>query len=670
MLKYLYILPLLLLLVACSSDDYVGEVLPTERPITLGGNGGMVTRAGSVGLETYLPDDNKTVLLYGIKNTAPSNPAHWQDVFQNYVLTWGANTAGTSLSNSSGWEYVGGTSVGPYDSEHGTTTPTTQTIKYWDYGASPYNFFAVAPVDRANPIKGTTPDEFEYTVDVDPANPSFFTRVQSVEKAQYGETVALQFQSLLSKVRVGLYETIPGYEITGLTFYTSLEESSSSKPRTRADESGQSDQPVLIGVSDDEFATSGTYTIRQNVGNTEMDVNLNPSGNGNTLTIASRDTDPFISNPTIDIPGNTPVDNPVAGSAVVQRCQSVILGNGDEKPVLGRASNDATMGFTPDGRGYVSVLSDPNKSHQLSIKCDYTLQSKSSGSNDVITIKGRTATVPVQYGTWRPNYAYTYLFKITDDGSGLYPLSFDACVETFADNDDGVVIIVQKPSITTWQYQAVHQGDVNNNPSGDSSDKDVQYVVAINRADDTHDIDVEVSATDIEHAGSTVQGIALEACYYGPQITEGEFEYLDKQARNDVLPDDDPNHIKPFVWAPIASGYGTELTPQEYGYRRSTTELRNTTALMNSIERADSHLPEGVTTPHTTDAKYNDGTFKFGTFRPLLGGYYAIRFTYKVTNDGKETQLYAYKIVKIGEYSFLEPTIQIDDNYQHGILIE
>lgn len=676
MQKYLHILSFMLLLAACSSDDYVGDVNPTEHPITLGGNGGMVTRAGGVGLETYLPNDNKNILFYGIKNTASSGPAQWQDVFQNYVLQWQTNTAGTSTSNSSDWEYVGLTSVGPYNTSTGNyDLPTTQTIKYWDYSASAYNFFAVAPLDRNNPIVGNTPDAFSYTVDVRRDNPTYFTRVQNVPSAQYGKTVTLQFQSLLSKVRVGLYETIPGYEITGLTFY--LDDAPLPKPRrANADPAspnntaGTFSQPVLNGVSREEFAASGTYTISQNASNSEMKIDFEPSYGdslSSTLAVATPMKDgqypEFVSNPDVRKPVEGEItDNQSGGNNdyyYYRRCPEVYFYNADgtqqsdPTPVLGQTSSWPTMGYTEDGTGYVPVLSNPNVAHELSIKCDYTLRSSSYGSNDVITIKGQTAKVPVQYGTWRPNYAYTYLFKITDDGSGLYPLSFDACVETFADNDDGTVTIVQKPSITTWQYEAVHQGDVTN-PA-----KDVEYVLATSRSDDQHDIDVEVSTKDV--TGAT--GMKLEVCYYGPQVTEGEFEYYDKQARNDA-------GIKNFVWAPIAAAYRATLTPAEYGYRRSTTEVRNTTALMNSIERADSHLPEGVTTPHTSDAKYNDGTFKFGTFRPLLGGYYAIRFTYKITVEGKETQLYAYKIVKIGEYSFLEPTIQINDNYHNGVVIE
>lgn len=648
MIKNIYILSLLLILAACSSNEYVGETIPNERPITLGGNAGMVTRTGSSqGLEEVLPADNKTALIYGIKNTATT----WEDVFQNYVLSWQENTAGTTASNSSDWEYVGGTSM--------ETTPVTQTIKYWDYSASMYNFFAVAPIKTGHSITGSDPTspDLSYTVDVDPENPVYFTRVQEVYPSSYGKPVSLEFQSILSKVRVGLYETIPGYEITNLTFYAPDVKPSSARPmgQTRALTTEGNNQPILIGANADEFATAGRYTIKQNAQNSEMDIVFEvpqdqqvPRPQKN-LQIASDGNYEFISNPQ-DIPGNIP--SPTQGQN--HRCPIVDFDGHGSVPVLGRTSSEAVMGVTEDGTGYIPVLSNPNKAHKLSIKCDYTLRSKSTGSEEVIEVKGQTATVPEQYGTWRPNYAYTYLFKITEAGAGLYPISFDACIETFADNGDGTVTIVQKPSITTWQYGAVHDGDVN------TPERDVHYVTADNTGDNTHDVDVQVSTTGVEGIANT--GRALEVCYYGPQITEGEFELLDKAAIADAS-------IQDFVWAPIAiardQSYGPDVQ-KVYSYRKNTTELATAGALWNCNERADSHLPDGVTNPHTTTATYNDGTFTFGTFRPLRGGYYAVRFTYVVDS----TTYYAYKIVKIGDYFALRPTIDVDDTYQNGVVIE
>lgn len=601
--KKLNILFAIMFLVSCSSNDYIGETPNKEHPISIGSNAGMVTRAGENGLETYLPDGKKTVLFYGIKGTSASV---WQDVFQNYVLTWQANTAGTTVSNSSDWEYVGGTSL--------ATPSTTQTIKYWDYSANPYLFFGIAPAPAStdNLMISLVDESMTYTTGtVEPSTKFFYTRIQNVSnKEDYGKPVSLNFYNVLSKVRVGVYETIPGYAITDIKFHTSL------------DADGKSNSPVLISTdTQKEFATQGTYTITANNTNSDITVELNYDDHKSTsYAVGNNEAIPHIS--------------------------SLQLGDNSQPNTLGTVSNDPSFGKSTVGNGYVYALSDENTSRQLAIKCDYTLKSLSTGSTDVIEIKNQTAYVPAQFGLWRPNYAYTYLFKITDAGAGLYPISFDACVETWADHDDGTVTIVQKPSITTWQYEALP-----------SEEHDVHYILAESPADVKHDVDIEVSITDV--ADATAQ--ALEVCYYGPQITEGEFELYDKKAMEKG---------KNFVWAHLSESLnGTTLKPQGYTfYDYASDSYSPSVALMNSIVRADVSAEQPI---HTTDGTnhhtYNDGTFLFGTFRPLLGGYYAIRFTYKV-NDATH---YAYKIIKIGEYSFLNPTtIQIDDDYQHGIVIE
>lgn len=531
MIKNLYIVVILLLLVSCSSADYVGEIKPgTDNggPISFRSNADMVTRADSKGLEDYLPNGNKTILLNGVKGIA-STPAEWQDVFENYVLTWQANTAGTSSSNSSDWEYVGGTSL--------HSTPATQTIKYWDYSADPYVFCAVAPKSNAG-VKNENSKTITYTSpNITIANfataPFYYTQPQEVSKSFYDQTVNLRFRSVASKVRVGLYETIPGYEITNIKFY----ESSTATDFVTA--------PTLF-TTGSQFCDEGSYTVVGNYDNSETQVNLIPTDDANKRSFLHV--------------GKTGDEGNIVTSA------------------LGTTSTAASFGKT-DNNGYIYAFSDESHSRQLSIKCDYTLKSLSAGSDEVIEIKGQTAVVPAQYGTWRPNYAYTYLFKITDDGSGLYPISFEACVETWADNSDGTVTIVQKPSITTSQDGSVNPGD---------TDQDVHYV--LNKA-----INVDVSLTD-------VPGTALEYLYYGPQVTEGEFEYLDK--RNS------------YSWTSL-----DEISAPNYLH---------------------------------------------GTFIPDKGGYYAVRFTYTLNAN----TYYAYKIVKVGEYSFLEPALQIDDDYQHGIVIE
>jgi hypothetical protein len=100
-----------------------------------------VTRADM--LENMLPDGNETFKVWGYKNDVydegTSSFTSYQTVMNGYYVNWTANTAGTTTSNSHDWEYVGQEE----DPSH------IQTIKFWDWSAKAYRFFAVAPSDAS-----------------------------------------------------------------------------------------------------------------------------------------------------------------------------------------------------------------------------------------------------------------------------------------------------------------------------------------------------------------------------------------------------------------------------------------------------------------------------------------------------------------------------------------
>ncbi len=82
----------------------------------------------------------------------------------------------------------------------------------------------------------------------------------------------------------------------------------------------------------------------------------------------------------------------------------------------------------------------------MTLTVDYTLYNSASG--ETINLTNQTATVPAAYMSWKPNFAYTYLFKITDDK--LTPITLDAVI---IDTDDGkqeTITTITEPSITTY----------------------------------------------------------------------------------------------------------------------------------------------------------------------------------------------------------------------------
>jgi hypothetical protein len=139
---------------------------------------------------------------------------------------------------------------------------------------------------------------------------------------------------------------------------------------------------------------------------------------------------------------------------------------------LGRSSNNATYAGSPADNYYVIYL--PNETNgNLNLRVDFTLESI-DGSKEEIVVKNAKAQVPSIYTTWKPGFAYTYLFKISDntngrtgvydptqdddatinsDPAGLYPITFDAMVVNAEDGDNTqeTITTVATPSITTYQ---------------------------------------------------------------------------------------------------------------------------------------------------------------------------------------------------------------------------
>ena len=149
---------------------------------------------------------------------------------------------------------------------------------------------------------------------------------------------------------------------------------------------------------------------------------------------------------------------------------------------LNRSSAQPTWavetGATP---GDYSIVLPNEAGTVLTLKVDYTLES-TDGSGEEITVHGATAIIPSQYTQWKSNYAYTYIFKISDntngktnpavDVTGLYPITFDAVVVDSEEHTQETITTVATPSITTY---SVTSGVTTNNEYSTSDDI---YVIA------------------------------------------------------------------------------------------------------------------------------------------------------------------------------------------------
>ena len=442
MKKYIFLAALALALASCSSDDFLGDT-PGSTPtsansaINFGGDAGKITRATS---NEGTPQKmlNGQFLVYGVKKT---NNEIFHNVFVNYSV-W--DVTDNTTSNTKGWEYVGAENA----TDLGTgkiTLSKEQTIKYWDYSASVYHFVAGSPINAftyQTPMDPTTGTDIKSATVTGLAghieanetgqalvtNPVYVAAPVKVEKKDYQKPVTFTFQRQQSMVRVGLYETIPGYTITDIKFYAYDAEGNFKVTE---------DKNIILTSS-----TAGYFVGGSNVSGTV-------TYNWDTPSYSFEYTE------------NTNLKkskNWYAGKL------STLATTSSEQEVATLYGKDNDMSTT----GYFTVLpTQATTASPILIKCDYTLTAV-DGHGETINVTGATAAIPAAYSKWEANTRYTYLFKISentngttgnpdnpDDPAGLYPITFNAVVTEMADKTQGTTTTVATPSITTYQEGSV-----------------------------------------------------------------------------------------------------------------------------------------------------------------------------------------------------------------------
>ena len=447
-------------LASCTSDEFVGgNTSPTTSNTTDGAisfNSGTpaITRATGGDAATLL---NNNFVVFGYKTVSDASST----VFDNYQVKWVATTGGSTESNSAGWEYVSyknlpygtttasGETLNDKGVNYNATTSTTnveQSIKYWDYSASAYDFFAYSlgtgevdsddEGDENQFAKASALSNSTYTLTGTQAQlgTCYISKKNHIAPPATSETqVTLQFLNFLSKIQLKFYETIPGYSVKDLKFY--IDGSTKSTGATTNDGL----KPAIYGAAN-SIPTGGTYTIT-------FDSNYDP-----VVTL----TDATSSDSKVEFDPVTPATTGESATAAVWLSD---YASPEYKEVsgsyLGRASNAATS------TKQITVL--PNSTGAaLTLKMDYTLVSR-DGSGENINVTGAIATIPAAYTAWKPNYAYTYIFKISDNTNGstgqsiegLYPITLDAEVITDVSGNQTTITTVATPSITTYQNGAI-----------------------------------------------------------------------------------------------------------------------------------------------------------------------------------------------------------------------
>lgn len=448
MKKYLFIAASALALASCSSEDFVGTEggnvdNGANKAINFGGGTGKITRATGADAAKALGNN---FVVFGYKTNSDNSTS---TVFDHYTINWN-NKAGQTVSNRNGWEYVG------IDPNASLSPVKEQTIKYWDYSAKKYDYVAFS---FGEAIQGTGDGKVEASKITTSSNTSYTLKgaVEDLAKCfiadritaksgltneqkksnklvGYNDDVQFNFRSLSTKVTMGIYEIIPGYSVRDVTFY--------SAKNTKLE--GANNKPTLYAA---------TTTI--------------PSGKGTIAVSFSSATESETDYNKAHVKFHV-ADGSTNSSSISFGTLSTVNKEKDEKGTSGFIGRDITTFSTPkkdDGKKDYKVVI-PAQIGDLTLKVDYTLESI-DGSGETIKVTGATAVVPAKYTNWEPNYAYTYIFKISDktngstgtkpdDPAGLYPITFDAIVTETETGKQETITTVENNSITTYAKDEIN----------------------------------------------------------------------------------------------------------------------------------------------------------------------------------------------------------------------
>lgn len=234
--KHIFIISALAIcLLSCSSPEQDDLLIPEPQQgsISFGGNSGSwqdapTSRAGETGLETIA----KSFRVWGYKNTGGNHTDGFtepQKVMDGYIVNWTQPATGGTGS----WDYTG---------IRNEELQTTQTIKFWDYSATSYRYFAFSPANEnvtttlLSEDGNTTTDAaaatqtsfsipFEYKEDAKSSTTPYVSDLWLSDNQnfgddkKYGACVKLTFAPIVTKVRIKFnYQENTNVTITGISF--------------------------------------------------------------------------------------------------------------------------------------------------------------------------------------------------------------------------------------------------------------------------------------------------------------------------------------------------------------------------------------------------------------------------------------------------------------------
>lgn len=621
----------------CSNNEFVGE----DSGRTQESDKGQIAFSSTLPAATrawYGADAaaklNNKFIVSGFSGDKSTDAIATTTVFDNYQVEWKANTAGTTASNTADWEYVGIDAAAP------SKITGKQTIKYWNYSAGQYDFIAystgkaeavtgdgavadgkvkvsvIAAPTKDKPaaytIQGATADLAKcYIADMCTAyNP------EQTGKPKFGDIVKFNFRNLATKVRVALYETVPGYSVKDVHFYAD------DNTNTADDKTIKETKATLYTAGTSKFPIAGTFTVSfPKVGTSNLN---DPMYNKAVIAFAATTSDKDETTRTFGNLNYVNSDDP----------RLVKTGEGVKNDFyLGTSLPKASYAGTTDDH-YQTML--PNEAGTtLTLRVNYTLVSN-DGSGEEIHVYGAKAIVPAVYAQWKSNYAYTYVFKISDktngktglgtnDPEGLFPITFDAMITDVQNGNQATVTTVATPSITT--YQKGHDPKATDEYSAKVGDI---YVMVDGKSD--------LGTNGQLYTVSAKEGVAIseatvhDALTIGPSRNGITLTKAESDATITAIPGVDGNDIT------VTAGTAAKFTPAAGTYAYAYKESDGTASeLHTAVTLNDESAPKDFGTSYYTDqeCKIPATDYKKGTT------YYQ-----KVTNTGAT---YAIKVIKVVE---------------------
>lgn len=444
--KYFLYAASVLALASCSSDDFLGENSgngqnAANSVINFGGETGKITRAADIKQGAAAELLGKNFVLVGFKGSA-TDAANTTYAFDHYNVNYVDGTANTTESNTANWEYVNqNMKVNGAEGSLAQNGALQQTIKYWDHSCASYDFIAFSmgkgykageTTTYAKPtaVNKDKLAEAAYTLtgDANTLSECYISDMKTVVEKNYSkQAVAMSFRHLTSKVRIALYEIVPGYVISDVKFYGVATDGTST------------DQGTLFG----KFNNNGTLTVYFPTTGTKN--YQNADYNKAHVKFASTEADATVPSKVF---GKVNYNN---------QAEDQIAAN---KGFLSQSSTDPSYcGAT--AKEYLKVLPAEGESQPATLRIDYKLTA-TDGTGETINVTGATATVPAKYTEWKPGYAYTYIFKISQNtngstggsSTGLTAISFDAVVvDDEANGLQQTITTDSDPSITTYGFK-------------------------------------------------------------------------------------------------------------------------------------------------------------------------------------------------------------------------